>query len=151
MVEIDNHIYIFGGGIDGVSYNDLYKIDINNNYTSEKITLNGDIPYERFSHSMVAIDWNIYIVGGLDGFGGINITNDLFIITLNIENDVSPNTGNGGNGANVGTGIFNLNSSGGSGGSGIVIIRKSEIDPSKLYLYKPYTSWPFFKKKSRIL
>ena len=66
MVAIGDYMYIFGGdGDSGLSPNDLYRIDTTG--YSKKITLTGsDIPSRRYGHSMVVIDDNIYIFGGID-------------------------------------------------------------------------------------
>ena len=84
MVAIGTDIYIFGGYGSGY-LNDFYKIDTTNSYNVTPITLSsssGTAISGRFSHTMVAIDKDIYIFGGRDAsndylsdFYKINTTN----------------------------------------------------------------------------
>ena len=86
MVAIESNIYIFGGyNTTGVS-NDFYKIDISTN-SVKKITFTGtDSISTRYSHSMVAIESNIYIFGGIDGS---TYYNDFYKIDIS-TNSVTP-------------------------------------------------------------
>ena len=91
MVAIESNIYIFGGrsNIPYTSLDDFYKIETNdtNMYNSTKITLNGDKPTLRIQHSMVAIESNIYIFGGYNGYAYDSVlaeyNNDLYKININ--------------------------------------------------------------------
>jgi len=85
MIAIGSNIYIFGGSRrerDSLEfYNDLYKIDINGN--SKKFLFNAEDITKRHSHTMVVLDNNFYIYGGIN----INsvILNDLVKIPTDIK------------------------------------------------------------------
>ena len=83
MVAIGTDIYIFGGRDGSGLLNDFYKIDTTNSYNVTPITLSsssGTAISGRFSHTMVAIDKDIYIFGGRDGSG---YSNDFYKINTN--------------------------------------------------------------------
>jgi len=91
MVVIDDDIYIFGGFYGGYK-NDLYRITTLG--SCEKITLTGsddNKPSSRQFHSMVVIDNNMYIFGGLND----TVLKDLYKINttgnsekINITGDI---------------------------------------------------------------
>ena len=67
MVAIGSNIYIFGGrNTTGVALNDFYKIDTSTNIVTV-FDITGTSITGRYSHSMIAIEGNIYIFGGYNG------------------------------------------------------------------------------------
>lgn len=66
-VIYEKYIYIFGG-YDGVNrVNDLYRFDTENNIWEEIISLGGNKPSPRHSHSAIIYKDHMYIFAGYDG------------------------------------------------------------------------------------
>jgi hypothetical protein len=96
MVAINNSIYIYGGFDDREYYklNDFYKIDINNNYISRIYTTGHDsyVANQRYYHKMVAINNDIYIIGGSGTELDIKLSGYLKITNNNTILPYIPNT-----------------------------------------------------------
>ena len=72
MVLIGLHLYIFGGGDETLSFNDVHTLHVSN-MTWDKPIVHGTLPSPRSRHSATAVGNNMVVFGGVGGGNDLHI------------------------------------------------------------------------------
>jgi hypothetical protein len=72
MVLIGMHLYIFGGGDETISYNDVHTLHVGT-MSWDKPVVHGTMPSPRSRHSATAVGNNMVIFGGVGGGNDLHI------------------------------------------------------------------------------
>ena len=72
MVLIGMHLYIFAGGDESISFNDVHTLHVGN-LTWDKPVVHGTLPSPRSRHSATALGTNMVVFGGVGGGNDLHI------------------------------------------------------------------------------
>ena len=72
MTLIGMHVYIFGGGDENLSFNDVHTLHVGN-MTWDKPILHGTMPSPRSRHSATTLGNNMVVFGGVGGGNDLHI------------------------------------------------------------------------------
>ena len=72
MVLVGMHLYIFGGGDETVSFNDVHTLHVGS-LTWDKPVVHGTLPSPRSRHSATAVGNNMVVFGGVGGGNDLHI------------------------------------------------------------------------------